>query len=68
MSFGGGKESFAVKKFETQQEVEEKRRARQAHWETVRKADDPAGNATHTHPRCLFFVLAHTHTSQVYVF
>ncbi|KAL8570143.1 hypothetical protein ACOMHN_033821 [Nucella lapillus] len=41
MSFGSGSDSFAVKKFETQEEVEEKKRTRQEQWEKVRKPDDP---------------------------
>lgn len=41
MSFGSGSDSFTVKKFETQGEIEEKKRRRQEHWEKVRKPDDP---------------------------
>ncbi|XP_070199019.1 PSME3-interacting protein-like [Littorina saxatilis] len=41
MSFGSGSDSFAVKKFETQEEVEEKKKKRQEQWDKVRKPDDP---------------------------
>ncbi|XP_071089541.1 PSME3-interacting protein-like [Haliotis cracherodii] len=43
MSFGGQSTSsgFALKKFLTEDEVEEKKRIRQEHWDKVRKADDP---------------------------
>lgn len=35
--------AFSVKKFESQDEVEEKRKKRQEEWEKVRKPDDPEG-------------------------
>ena len=43
MSFGSGSDSFQMKKFETEDEVEEKKRRRQEQWEKVRKPDDPEG-------------------------
>lgn len=35
--------AFSVKKFESQNEVDEKRKKRQEEWEKVRKPDDPQG-------------------------
>lgn len=43
MSFGSGTDSFKVKTFETQEEVNEKKRKRQEEWDKVRKPDDPEG-------------------------
>lgn len=43
MSFGSGSDSFKVKTFETEEEVNEKKRRRQEQWEKVRKPDDPEG-------------------------
>ena len=35
--------SFSLKKFETADEVEEKKRKRQEEWEKVRQPDEPLG-------------------------
>jgi len=35
--------TFSVKKFESQNEVDEKKQKRQEEWEKVRKAEDPVG-------------------------
>lgn len=47
MSFSTSSEGkvpgFALKKFESQNEVDEKKRKRQEEWEKVRKPDDPEG-------------------------
>ena len=43
MSFSGGSDSFTVKKFESQNEIEEKKKKRQEQWEKVRRPDDPEG-------------------------
>ncbi|PVD20853.1 hypothetical protein C0Q70_19014 [Pomacea canaliculata] len=41
MSFVSASESLKVKKFESQNEVDEKRRLKQEQWEKTRKPDDP---------------------------
>ncbi|KAK7505325.1 hypothetical protein BaRGS_00003487 [Batillaria attramentaria] len=41
MSFGSSKDTVPLKRFETQGEVDEKRKKRQEEWEKVRKPDDP---------------------------
>ena len=43
ISFRLPKMSFDLKKFETEGEIEDKRRKRQEEWEKVRKPDDPVG-------------------------
>ena len=47
MSFGGSSSTtvtgFALKKFESQDQVDEKKKKRQEEWEEVRKPDDPLG-------------------------
>lgn len=40
----GSVPAFSVKKFESQGEVDEKRKKRQEEWEKVRKPDDPEGH------------------------
>ena len=35
--------SFSLKKFETENEIEDKKRKRQEEWEKVRKPDEPLG-------------------------
>ena len=41
MSFSGGSDSFTVKKFEFQNEIEEKKKKGREQWEKVRRPDDP---------------------------
>ena len=44
MSFGGENVSkVTLKNFESQEEIDEKKRRRQEEWEKVRKPDDPLG-------------------------
>jgi hypothetical protein len=42
-SSGSAVPGFTLKKFESQNEVEEKKQKRQEEWEKVRKPDDPEG-------------------------
>lgn len=54
MSFVSASESLKVKKFESQNEVDEKRRLKQEQWEKTRKPDDPEGIIS---PVTLIFML-----------
>lgn len=57
MSFSGsadGVPGFNMKKFESQNEVDEKRKKRQEEWEKVRKPEDPEGKSV-----CLSVILNH---------